>query len=473
MPQNFYPVNRDQLFLMPPSLQDWLPGDHLAYFIIDAVQQMNLEPFYAKYRADGIGHAAYEPSMMVSLLLYSYCLGERSSRQIERLCEVDVAYRIITANLQPDHSAIARFRQHNEKELEGLFLDVLILCHKAGMVRLGVVAIDGSKIKANASLAANRTYEGLEKEVRKILGEARDTDEREDEQYGPDKRGDELPPDLADPRKRLARLQECKNRLEEEAAQAAAAQKRKIEEREKEEEETGKKRRGRKPKEPQEEPEETAKANVTDPESRIMKTRSGYVQGYNAQAVVTEEQIIIAADVTQQENDVHQLRPMLENAKETLIAAGIEEKMVAATADAGYCSEENLVDKRDDDPEMFINTEKEYKQRQASRNNEKAPRGRIPANLPPRERMKRKVNTQRGRRIYRKRGMTVEPVFGQIKNRGCDRFSRRGLDASKSEWCLFCATGNLLKLYRKVAGDIKKGVASFTGGAIQTVTVAR
>jgi hypothetical protein len=329
-----------------------------------------------------------------------------------------------------------------------LFSQVLRLCAEAGLVKVGVVALDGTKVKANASLAANRTYASIEEEVKRGLAEAAVRDAEEDENYGADQRGDELPDDLQDRRKRLVRLQEAKARLEQEAAEEAAKQAEKIRLREVEEEETGHKKRGRKPKEPDDTPAAEAKANVTDTESRIMKTRTGYVQGYNAQAIVTEDQIIIAADVTQEANDVRQLHPMLQQAKEELEAAGVEERVRAGLADAGYWSEVNIREAGPDGPELLIATTKDWKQRKALR--EKGPpRGRIPKNLSLRDRMERKLRTKRGWGLYSKRGWMVEPVFGQIKGvRGCDRFMRRGNNAVGSEWRMITATHNLLKLWR-------------------------
>ena len=224
MAYNFKECNRDQVFLLPPSIREWLPEGDLALFIIDAVAQMDLGAFYRKYRPDGRGQAAFEPSMMTTLLLYAYSVGIRSSRQIERLCERDIAFKVIAANQVPDHCTIARFRQENGKEIGGLFTEVLKLCAKAGLVKVGVVALDGTKVKANAALEANRTYEHIKREVSKMLTEAETTDAEEDKLYGKDKRGDELPDDLRDPESRLRRLQECKKRLEEEAGAEAEEQ---------------------------------------------------------------------------------------------------------------------------------------------------------------------------------------------------------------------------------------------------------
>lgn len=455
MAYNFIACDRQQRYLMPPSLEDWLAEGHLAWFILDAVEQLDTNVFRGKYREDGWGSAAYEPSMMVGLLLYAYSLGERSSRQIERLCEVDIAFRVISANEKPDYSTICRFRKGNEKELEGIFIAVLRLCAEAGLVKVGVVALDGTKMKANAALAANRTREHIEEEVKKMLAEAAAKDKEEDEKYGKDKRGDELPEGLRGRKDRQSRLKECQERLparlrtggEREAREKAAEQEKKIEAR-KESEEKGEKKRGRKPKEPDEEAAQEAKANVTDPESRIMKTRKGYEQGYNAQAVVTKEQIVVAAEVTQQANDIKQLHPMIEETKKSLRDAGVQQDIGAVLADAGYCSEENLKGEQAEGPELLVATKKDWKQRKEIKEGESG-QGTPPEGMSGREKMDWKLRTERGKALYRLRSQTVEPVFGQVKTvRRCDRFMRRGITAVRSEWKLLCATHNLLKLWR-------------------------
>jgi transposase len=462
MSYNFRDIDREQMYIMPPSLRDWLPEEDLVWFVLDAVKQMDLSKFYRKYRSDGWGGAAFEPSMMVSLLLYAYCSGERSSRRIECLCRRDIAFRIITANHTPDHCTIARFRQENEKELEGLFVEILKLCREAGLVKLGIVALDGTKVKANASLAANRTYASIEEEVKKILSEAGAKDAEEDGIYGAGRGGykEELPDELRDPGSRIARLSACRERLKREAEESAKAQEVKISTREDEERNSGKKKRGRKPKYPNPIPNNCAKANVTDPDSRIMKTCSGYVQGYNAQVVVTEGQIILAAELTQEENDVHQLHPMLEEVEANLTAISNEEKVGVVVADAGYWSAANLNKENEEGPELLVATTKDWKQRKLLRE-KGCPKGRIPGDLSIRDRMERKLLTKRGRKLYKKRGQTVEPVFGQIKEildfRG---FMRRGQCACDSEWKLVSCAHNLLKLWRnfleKCKGQINR-----------------
>lgn len=447
---NFISADRDQPYLLPPSLQEWLPENHLAWFVLDAVDQMNVRAFYRGFREDGRGGAAFEPSLMVSLLLYGYCVGERSSRQIERLCETDVAFRVIAANLKPDHATIARFRRNHRVELNHLFVEILRLCRAAGLVKMGTVALDGTKMKANAALDANRTHDGLEAEVAKMLSEAETKDCEEDTLHGA-RRGDEVPEALRGKASRLARLKECRERLEREAAEKADTQARKIRERETEEAASGEKKRGRKPAPPDSTPAPEAKANVTDPESRIMKTRSGYVQAYNAQAAVTEEQIIVAAEVTQEANDVRQLHPMMASIRETAVAAGIRERVGALAADAGYWSAENAKPDGRVKTDFLIATTKDWKRRKALRDLP-PPRGRIPASLSLLDRMERKLRTKRGRHLYRKRSRTVEPVFGQIKDaRGIDRFLLRGRLGAELEWKLICGTANLLKMWRSGA----------------------
>ena len=448
MAYNFLPCDRNQSYLLPPSLTDWLPQDHLAWFVLDAVEQIDLRLFYKKYRTDGVGNSAFNPSMMVGLLLYSYCTGERSSRQIEKSCQTDVAYRVITANQSPDHSTISRFRKSNESHLKNLFLELLRLCAEAGLVKLGKVSLDGTKIKANASMAANRTLEHLEKEVDKMLAEADARDAEEDKMFGPDNRGDELPEGLRDRNSRLNRLKTCKERLERERVEARQAQQEKIDHRKAMEEETGKKCRGRKPKSPQEAENKEAKANVTDPDSRIMQTRKGYVQGLNAQAVVTEEQVIVAEDVTQQANDKQQLHPMLEQTEANRQMVGIEEKTGVALADAGYSSDDNFTKAPSGDVELLVATQKDWKTRKALRE-QPPPHGPPPPGLSATELMERKLLSERSRKLYKLRSQTVEPVFGQVKDvRGIDKFMLRGIESCRGEWSLICATHNLLKLWR-------------------------
>ena len=458
MGYNLLGWDREQGYLMPPSVREWLSEGHLAWFIVDAVEEMDLSGFYGAYRNDGWGAAAYDPKLMVGVLLYAYCLGLRSSRRIARGLEEDVGFRVVAANQQPDFRTICRFRAEHEKALEELFVEVLRLCHEAGLVKLGVVALDGTKVAANAALDANRSHEAIKDEVQRMLAEAKATDAEGDAHYGPDRRGDELPEGLGGRTERLKRLKEAKERLEQEAEATAKAVQEHLEQRRAEEEATGKKKRGRKPKVVDPLPTDEAKANTTDPDSRIMKSRQGYVQGYNAQAVVSEDQIIVAVGLTQEANDVQQLEPMLQTLVHTLEAAGIGDRPSPLLADAGYWSEANIrACSWPEMPELLIATTKDWKQRKMLRE-KGCPRGRTPKGLSPRDRMERKLLTKQGRALYEKRGVLVEPVFGQVKEgQGFRQFMRRGLGAAQSEWSLVGMTHNLLKLWR--SGQAPRGWA--------------
>ena len=423
MAYNLLSCERDQSYLMPPSMRDWLSEGHLAWFIVDAVGQMDLREFYAVYRSDGWGAAAYDPGMMVAILLYGYCLGVRSSRRIARALEEDVGFRVVAANRQPDFRTICRFRAEREGAFEELFVEVLRLCHEAGLVKLGVVALDGTKVAANAALATNRSYQAIEEEVRRMLAEAKAMDAEEDANYGPDRRGDELPEGLGGRTERLKRLKEAKERLQRDAEAGAKAVQEHVEQRRAEEEATGKKKRGRKPKVVEPLPTEEAKANTTDPDSRIMKTRQGYVQGYNAQAVVSEEQIIVAVGVTQEANDAQQLEPMLQTMAHTLEAAGIEDRPKAGLADAGYWSEANIrACPWPEMPELLIANQGLETSEDATGEGV-SPRAytKRTAAASPRDRMERKLLTKRGRALYKKRGVLVEP---QVKEGQGFRFMR-------------------------------------------------
>jgi hypothetical protein len=384
--------------------------------------------------------------MMVGVLLYAYCVGERSSRQIEKRCMEDVAYRVVAANYQPDHATLARFRADFQKELGDLFFQILKLCQSAGLVKAGAVSLDGTKIKANAALDQNRTLEHLRIQAAKMLAEAAKTDASEDSLYGADKRGDELPEDLRDPRSRKQRLKECMKRLEEQAQAARTAQQALIDTRAKAEA-AGQRFKGPKylPAESKVKP--NAKANLTDPESRIMKTRRGHRQCYNAQAVSTENQIVIAADVTQQENDYHQAIPMLTLAQTNLAAAQCV-ALSAALMDSGYWSVENAEAEQKLGVEIFMPTQREWQaspEEQCKADASGAP----PPGAKIRERLERRLATTRGQEMYKKRSQTIEPVFGQIKTvQNGGKCSRRGLEAARQEWLLTCGAHNFLKLWR-------------------------
>lgn len=445
----FREPDRRQRFLLPVDMMDWLPEGDIVHVVVDAVGLMDLSDFEATCKVGRAGQPPFAPAMLLALLIYAYSHGVRSSRAIERLCRRDAGYRFIVGDDVPDHSVIARFRQRHAERMKGVFLQVLELCREAGLIRLGLVALDGTKVKANASLDANRTASTIGEQIDRVLAEAVATDAREDRQFGPEASGPAMPGDLKRRGERLARLKACQEKLQAQAAAAASRQENKIEAREAEEQATGRRKRGRKPKEPDPSVDPDTVANTTDPQSGILKTRRGWVQGYNAQAVVTTGQIILAADVTTQANDVRQLTGMLDQAQANVEAVlGEEAVLGAAVADAGYWSEVNA-DSQTEECELFIATQKDHKQRAALRE-APAPRGRIPKSMTVRERMDRKLRTKRGRALYRQRGASVEPVFGQMKDRqDAGRFSMRGLELCRGEWQLQAAVHNLRKLHRE------------------------
>jgi transposase len=459
MPQNFIACDREQELLLPPNLREWLPEDHLAWFVLASVEELDLTAFYASYRGDGHGRAAHDPAMMVALLLYAYCKGQRSSRGIERECVEDIAYRVIAANQRPDHTTIARFRQRHETALAGLFGDVLALCAEASLVQVALIAIDGTKVHANASQHSNRDYEQIAKE---ILEEAAETDRLEDEQFG-DARGDELPPELRTAQGRRGWLREAKRRLDQKRAEEAKPIPRSRPERLKEskrrlQEELavecaandayeayrarGVMKDGRrfggppKPYEPQATP--AGKVNVTDLDSRNVKTPRGYMQGYNAQAAVNERQIVIAAEINTDSPDFGHLEPMLDAARRELADAGVTEAPQVVLADAGYWHQaqmENIVNQG-----IQVLIPPDAGKRKGTRPGWEGG---------PYAFMRRVLETDFGNALYRRRQATVEPMFANTKfNRRIDRFQRRGRSACRSEWRLITATHNLLKLHR-------------------------
>jgi transposase len=435
MAQNFLACDREQAYLMPPSLRDWLAGDQLAWCVLDAVAEMDLSAIYADYRADGHGRAAFDPAMMVALLLYAYAVGERSSRGIERRCQVDVAFRVIAANQVPDHATIARFRVRHQDALGGLFGQVLGLCARAGLVSVGVIALDSTKVAANASGLANRSYEQIAAE---ILAEADAVDAAEDEQFGA-ARGDELPAELADPVSRKARLREAKRELEAEHRAAQQAHQDTLAARAAREAELGRRLGGRKPKPPPDEVDPQARMNVTDLDSRSVRTARGFIQGYNAHAVTTSDQIIIAAEVQIGGTDQGRLEPMIRAAVAELEGAGIDIDIDVALADAGYWKSEQIQNLWGEGIQALVPPDGQT----AGKDGDDRRSGGIY------DHMRRVLAGDRGRALYRQRGQTIEPIFGQTKhNRRADRFQRRGRAACQSEWRLITATHNLLKYWR-------------------------
>jgi transposase len=437
-------------------LQDWLPEGHLARFVAEVVEALDLAAIYAKYEAgDGRGLSAYDPRMMVRVLIYGYCRGVASSRRIERATYEDVAFRYLAADQHPDHDTIAAFRQEQLTPLAQLFVQVLQLCQRAGLVKLGHVALDGTKIKANASKHKAMSYERMEKaekeleaEVQALLAEAARVDAEEDGKYGKGKRGDELPKELARRESRLEKIREAKAALEQEAREAAerkqaevAAQ---LKEREKQERERGRKFGGPPPQSPEAEeakPEPRAQRNFTDPESRIMKdgATKEFVQAYNAQVAVDSHAQVIVAAVTQEANDKKQLVPMLQEVK---VQMGIPPRQV--TADNGYFTEPNVTDAQLREIDLFVAPD-------GQKHSQKPPAttGPPPSGASVAEQMRHKLRTAEGQAVYKLRKAVVEPVFGQIKEgRGFRRFLLRGLGKVQAEWQMICATHNLLKLFR-------------------------
>ena len=447
----FRPYDPDQLFLLPPDMKDWLPQGDLVYFLMDVVDKLDLHPIYASYDGSKGGQPPYDPRMMTSLLIYAYCKGVASSRKIERATHEMIPFRVLTADQQPDHDTIADFRKRHLQALAGLFVQVLQLCQKAGLVKLGHVALDGTKVKANASKHKAMSYARMEKsaaelraEVERMLQQAEAVDVEEDALYGKGKRGDELPDELQRKQSRLKKIKEAMAALEAEAKAKADVKREELQQKEKTRTQEGKKPRGPKPKEPDDKPKPKAQRNFTDSDSRIMKdgASKSFEQAYNCQAAVDEKaQVIVAASVTQETNDKQQVKPLIESIKEN--TGGKKPKK--ASADNGYFSENNIAYLQEEEIDEYIATGR-------LKHSEKPPpvsRGRIPKSATAKERMARKLRTVKGRGTYKKRKVIVEPVFGQIKEaRGFRRFLLRGLENVTAEWDLICLTHNLLKLFR-------------------------
>jgi transposase len=444
MAYNFLRGDRDQPFLLPPDLRDWLPADHLAWFVRDVVDQLDLNLFLRAYRADGHGHPAYDPKTLLGVLLYGYAIGVRSSRQIQRRCIEDLAFRVLAGNQAPDHVTIARFRVRHQQALAGFLVASLELCAAAGLVRLGVVALDGTKVAANAATTASHTHDKPAAEVAEILRQAAEIDQREDLEND-QARGDQLPEALASKAGRLARLRQAKAQLEAEAAERQRRYEQRVAELAAAAHAKGKQPRAHiKPRRRDEAPNPKATANVTDPDSRFMHTRRGSIQGYNAQAVTTCEQVIVAAELTQDANDLQQLEPMLTATAATLGAAGIPERLGRLLADCGYWTIANLT-AIPDAPELLIPPARHGRQGKPRKDGK--PTASRSDGL--RALMQARLASDDGKACYAKRKETVEPVFGQLKEQqGARRFLRRGLAACDAEWKLLCGTHNLLKLWR-------------------------
>ena len=431
MGKSYRPYYPDEALLLPPNLRDWLPDKHLAYFVSDVIDNLDLSAMEAVYGNEKRGQPPYDPLMMTKVLVYAYCVGVFSSRRIERRLVEDIAFRVLAAGNQPNFRRISDFRKIHLKTLEGLFEQVLQIALEAGAMKVGRVALDGTKVKANASKHKAMSYDRmgekqkqLKAEVKQLLAQAEAADAEEDARYGRDRSGDELPAELERRETRLQKIREAKRALEERARQKAAAE-------------------GGDPQ--QAKPKEKDQYNFTDPESRIMKGADGFVQGYNAQAAVEPDlQLIVGQTVTQATNDKEQLMPMVE-----VIERQSGYRPEEILADSGYCSEKNLelmesADKAGQRIEAYLATERlkhdEYR--------EACPKGPLRKGATRVDRMRRKLKTKAGKAVYAARKAIVEPVFGQIKQaRGFRQFLLRGIEKVRGEWALVCLTHNILKCY--------------------------
>jgi transposase len=461
MGPSFIACDREQSFLVPPDVRDWLPENHLAWFVLAAVEEMDLYSFYAAYRVDGRSRPAYEPAMMVAVLLYAYARGIRSSRVIERACIEDVAFRVVAAQQGPDHATIARFIERHETALADLFGEVLLLCARSGLASVGVIAIDGTKVQANASRNANVDYAQL---AREIIEEAKAVDAAEDELYG-DRRGDELPEELATgegrqrwlreakrrlerrrdaaprpvPRSRPKRVKEAKRRLEEELFTEVRANAAYEAYRSRDRMRNGRRLGAHSPPKPYTPPAiPEGRINTTDPDSRVVKGLRGFIQGYNAQAVTNEHQIVIAAEVKTAAPDFGHLEPMLDATRRELDAIGVGEIPGVVLADAGYWHQQQMERAVAQGMQVLIPPDTSKR---------KTPRRGWTGGYY--DFMRHVLAGELGGGLYRRRQPMIEPVFGHTKhNRGMGRFHRRGRGAARAEWRLITATHNLLKLHR-------------------------
>ena len=429
MAKTYRPYVPEQDLLLPPSLREWLPEDHLAYFVSDLIDHLDLSAITAVYEEEDRGYPPYHPVMLTKVLVYGYCVGVFSSRRIQRRLLEDIPFRVLAAGNEPDFRTIADFRKRHLTALQGFFEQVLQMARELGTARVGRVALDGTKIKANASKHKAMSYQRmgekqrqLREEVKDLLAQAEATDAAEDAEYGANRRGDELPAELQRRESRLTRIREAKRVLEARAKDAAAA--------------------AGQPSDAAT-PDPKAQYNFTDPESRIMKGPDGFVQAYNAQVAVNEQQLIVGQAVTQETNDKKQLVPMI-----TIIEQQSGDTPTQLLADAGYCSDANLAAVADTPIDAYISTRKQTHGERPGRPGP-CPRGPLPQTATRVDRMARKLHTKAGAAVYAARKAIVEPVIGQIKQaRGFRQFLLRGIEQVQGEWSLICTTHNILKLYR-------------------------
>jgi len=429
MAKTYRPYVPEQDLLLPPSLREWLPEDHLAYFVSELVDHLDLSAITAVYEVEERGYPPYHPIMLTKVLVYAYCVGVFSSRKIQRRLVEDIAFRVLAAGNTPDFRTIADFRKTHLAALKGFFEQVLQVARDLGTLRVGRVALDGSKVKANASKHKAMSYgrmrekrQQLRDEVQQLLAQAEAVDAAEDAEYGPDRRGDELPAELQRRESRLKRIREATRALKARAKEDAAAKGQPVD---------------------SAKPDPKAQYNFTDPESRIMKGPDGFVQAYNVQVAVDEQQLIVGQAVTQETNDKKQLLPMIRTIEQQ---AGVTPPQLLT--DAGYCSDENLTAIADTTIDAYISTRK---QKHGERPGP-CPRGPLPKTATIVDRMTRKLHTKTGAAVYAARKGIVEPVIGQIKHaRGFRQFLLRGFEKVQGEWSLVCTTHNILKLYRLYA----------------------
>ena len=448
---NFLDGDVDQGFLLPPDMRDWLDPGHLAFFVMDAVDQFDLSGFESGYRSDGRGGAAYAPKVMVRLLLFAYCEGVRSSRQIERRCVRDVAYRVLAGNRVPDHATIARFRDRHRQVLPAVFVQVLRLCADAGLLRVGLLALDGTKLQADASSFQNydrdrleKAIGELEKQLQQMLVEAAGQDAAEDAAEQ-DRDDSATPPELRNRTHRLAKLQAAKQRLDAEAAEAQ-----RVQDQRRAAWETAPGRKGGPPgvRPPKRGGPRNGKTNLTDPDSRIMHTRDGFRQAFNGQAVVTSDQVIVAAEVVPDNFDFDAFHPMLDAARTNLDAAGVADPIRAVVADAGYSNKKNRTRPavQGDNPILLVAVPRLGGKKPAEGQVRKTYPGR--GDDLSRGRMTKRLANPAGSRLYARRKTIIEPVFGQMKQLGGPRMRHRGRDKVNTEWKMMAAAHNLLKCWR-------------------------
>ena len=478
----------EQLFLLPVNIKDWVSEDDFSLILIDLVSILDLSSLYKDHREDGQGAAFYHPEIMVGLIIYSYFYGARSSRQIENKCRYDVGYRIVTRNSLPDHTTISRFLKRNSSFIGNLFIPVLTLLNEAGLINNKLLALDGTKMKANASLGSNLPYGKIEADIQKYIQEVQEKDIEEDLLYGPENSGNEVPDELKKHAERMKRFMAAKERLEAEQAEKSQKKEDKIAERDEEEKQSGKKKRGRKPKQPQKNPDEQSLANTTDPDSSLMKSGPGCIQGYNGQIIVNQDGFILVPLLSNSPVDYRLLQPSYERLKQIADLTGVSIEYLQLLTDAGYWSYENYLYMKMQDIGFLCSTCHEpdiFQIRGIERNlldldniselimndqcstptlasigdwctknllsNDTLP---TPASVA-KGIMEVKMTPYASKRTYSRRKAIVEPVFGWIKeNRGIRKLQRRGILHCQDEWSLICLTQNLRTVCSR--GSMKK-----------------